>query len=150
MLTRGLCLPFLVIACSLQSIGVLGLASCCVNSTSGVDFDDCVCLVDNTQLSGQSLAAGETRLYHWVLSMNNSELVSASIRGNLTFEVCIICATKLFNKYRSALNCERLSGHWRFVKELTENGTARSSRVLLHMGRLSCEGSGVVSVSGGG
>lgn len=67
---------------------VLGLASCCVNSTSGVDFaDDCLCLVDNTQLPGQFLAAGETRIYHWVLSMDNSELVSGSIRGNLTFEV---------------------------------------------------------------
>lgn len=67
---------------------VLGLASCCVNSTSGLDFaDDCVCLVDNTQLPGQFLAAGETRMYHWVLSMDNSELVSGSVRGNLTFEV---------------------------------------------------------------
>lgn len=70
---------------------VLGLASCCVNSTSGVDFaDDCICLEDNTRLPGQFLPAGQTRIYHWVLSMNNSELVSGSVRGNLTFEVCII------------------------------------------------------------
>lgn len=67
---------------------VRGLASCCVNSTSGVDFvDDCTCLVDNTQLSGQVLAAGQTKIYHWVLSLDNSELVSGSVRGNLTFEV---------------------------------------------------------------
>lgn len=80
--------PVLVFALALLPTVVRGLASCCVNSTSGVDFvDDCVCLVDNTQLSGQILAAGETRLYHWVLGMNNSELVSGSIRGNLTFEV---------------------------------------------------------------
>lgn len=73
---------------------VLGLASCCVNSTSGVDFvDDCICLVDNTQLSGQVLAAGQTRIYHWVLGMDNSELVSGSVRGNLTFEVRTVLCT---------------------------------------------------------
>ncbi|CAN0009539.1 unnamed protein product, partial [Scytosiphon promiscuus] len=87
MWTRGFHFPFLLVACNLIHTEVLGLTSCCVNSTSGADFDDCVCLVDNTQLSGQALAAGETRLYHWVLSMNNSELVSGSVRGNLTFEM---------------------------------------------------------------
>ncbi|CAM9547065.1 unnamed protein product [Ectocarpus sp. 13 AM-2016] len=85
--TRRLVVPA-VLALSLFSTVVLGLASCCVNSTSGVDFaDDCVCLVDNTQFSGQVLRAGETRLYHWVLDMNNSGLVSGSVRGNLTFEM---------------------------------------------------------------
>ncbi|CAM9298677.1 unnamed protein product [Hapterophycus canaliculatus] len=86
MSTRRLWLTLLVSWIRVPT-GVLALASCCVNSTSGVNFDDCVCLVDNTQLSSQFLAAGETRLYHWVLSMNNSELVSGSVRGNLTFEM---------------------------------------------------------------
>lgn len=81
----------LVVAWTLLPNRVRGLASCCVNSTSGVDFDDCVCLVDNTEISGHFLAAGETRLYHWVLSANNSELVSGAVRGNLTFEVRTIC-----------------------------------------------------------
>lgn len=67
---------------------VLGLATCCVNSTSGAAFEnDCLCLADDAPLTGQILAAGETRLYHWVLGMNNSDLVTGSIRGNLTFEV---------------------------------------------------------------
>lgn len=66
---------------------VLALPSCCVNTTSGTDLlDDCVCLVDNVQLSRQTLAPGETKLYHWVLGMDNSALVSGSVRGNLTFE----------------------------------------------------------------
>lgn len=80
--------PVLVFALVLLPKVVVGLPTCCVNSTSGVAFEnDCVCLVDNTPLPGQILTAGETRFYHWVLGMNNSELVSGSIRGNLTFEV---------------------------------------------------------------
>lgn len=81
-----------VLALARLPMAVVGLASCCVNSTSGIDFaDDCTCLADNTQLPGQFLAAGQTRIYHWVLSMDNSELVSGSVRGNLTFEVCTHC-----------------------------------------------------------
>lgn len=80
--------PVLVFALALLPRLVLGLPTCCLNSTSGVAFEhDCRCLVDDTQLSGQILAAGEMRIYHWVLGMNNSGLVSGPIRGNLTFEV---------------------------------------------------------------
>ncbi len=79
-------LPAVLILAWMPTV-VLALPSCCVNTTSGTDLlDDCVCLVDNVQLSRQTLAPGETKLYHWVLGMDNSALVSGSVRGNLTFE----------------------------------------------------------------
>lgn len=63
-------------------------ATCCVNTTSGEAFTSpCVCLVDNTQVVGQSLARGETGLYHWVLEASSSELVTLENRGNVTFKV---------------------------------------------------------------
>lgn len=61
-------------------------ATCCVNSTSGLAFDSCACLVDNTQIVGQNLTQGESGLYHWVLEDSSSGLTN-SPRGNLTFTV---------------------------------------------------------------
>lgn len=64
-------------------------ATCCVNSTSGLAFDSCACLVDNTQVFAQNLTQGDSGLYHWVLEDSSSGLTN-SPRGNLTFTVSSI------------------------------------------------------------
>lgn len=70
-------------------------ATCCVNSTSGEPFNSssfslpspCVCLTDNTLITGQNLTRGESALYHWVLETSSSELITLVPRGNVTFKV---------------------------------------------------------------
>lgn len=63
-------------------------ADCCINSTSGLAFEgSCVCLLDNSQVSGRDLARGHSTLFHWVLDSSSTELITEVPRGNLTFKV---------------------------------------------------------------
>lgn len=78
-------------------------ATCCVNTTSGLAFDSCVCLVDNSQVTGQNVTRGESGLYHWVLESSSSELITLVPRGNVTFRVSVEARLRIMRGTRILL-----------------------------------------------
>lgn len=97
-------------------------ATCCVNSTGGLAFDSCACLVDNTQVVGQNLTRGESGLYHWVLEDSSSGLTN-SPRGNLTFTV------SYFHSATVSCSCMPISIHTAFLVAKAVNQWAQRADI---------------------